>query len=599
MRAMVCIDKLTLEYRKEMKRKHLWQRICFVSCGLLLTAGVYAEIPTGYYAKAEGLSDSLLRQALYDTIRGGVRIHYGTQGYGYYDGIYYPGTWNYFPQTDVRADGTVWDMYSNTKRYFPHDGGSACGLEIEHCLPKSWWGWTSSDTGSSKRAYQDLFILNPSDGSANGNKSNYPPGHVVKGDKFDNGSFRMDAAKSSQYGWICFEPAEEYRGDFARTYFYVATAYADLPFGAGNADYQRYLTDSTYFVFKPWLVEVLLDWHRADPVSEKERKRAEVIYSIQGNRNPYIDYPALVEYIWGDKKGQAVDFSTLVCTATDTYQPAEDCTDLVLLAADDVTEEGFTVSWSDCSGTYTLDVFHRQEIGSWDTIVNMPAMGSSHIKASDKVKTNGNTSTTAAGTNAITMGVSDRDGAIIVYDLGLTLPALLQFRSGIYKTATAGELQIFFNNHTTADTTIILPTSRDEIWYSIPLAAGIDSVTILSVGGSTTKRACMQALYVLQGDYAVSQTSIEGFPCTLNDVASYYVHLPEQRSDSIYYYSITNDKGNYREKTVLISHSEPMMLQNTHDEREPIRKYINGQQIVIEREHKKYSVLGTQVSRLR
>ena len=88
MRAMVCIDKLTLEYRKEMKRKHLWQRICFVSCGLLLTVGVYAEVPTGYYAEAQGLSDSLLRHALYDTIRGGVRIHYGTQGYGYYDGIY-------------------------------------------------------------------------------------------------------------------------------------------------------------------------------------------------------------------------------------------------------------------------------------------------------------------------------------------------------------------------------------------------------------------------------------------------------------------------------------------------------------------------------
>ena len=95
---------------------HCWKGICSAVCGLLLAAGVYAEIPVGYYAKAQGKSDSLLRQALYDTIRGGVRIHYGTQGYGYYDGIYYPGTWNYFPQTDFRADGTVWDMYSNTKR---------------------------------------------------------------------------------------------------------------------------------------------------------------------------------------------------------------------------------------------------------------------------------------------------------------------------------------------------------------------------------------------------------------------------------------------------------------------------------------------------
>ena len=578
-----------------MRQIHLWRGLCLVVCGLLLAGGVFAEIPTGYYAEAQGKSDSLLRQALYDTIRGGESIHYGTQGYTFPDKVYYPGTWNCFMQTDVRADGSVWDMYSNTKRYFPYDGGSACGLEIEHCLPKSWWGWTKQDTGSSKRAYQDLFILNPSDGSTNGNKSNYPPGHVVKGDKFDNGSFRMDAAKSSQYGWICFEPAEEYRGDFARTYFYGATAYADLPFGAGNADYQRYLTDSTYFVFKPWLVEVLLDWHRADPVSEKERKRAEVIYSIQGNRNPYIDYPELVEYIWGNKKGQAVDFGALVCTATDDYQPEEDCSDLVLNAAEDLTKTGFTASWSDCSGTYTLDVFHRQETGSWDTIVNMPAMGSSHIKASDKVKTNGNTSTTAAGTNAITMGVSGRDGAIIVYDLGLTLPALLQFRSGIYKTATAGELQIFFNDHAKADTTIILPSSRDEVWYSVPLAAGVDSVTILSVGGATTKRACIQALYVLQGDYAVTHTSFDGYPCTLTDIATHYVYLPENRTDSVYFYGITNAKGEYREQKVVVSATTPTFLQEATDKRNHARIYIKEQQIIIEREGRKYSVIGTKV----
>lgn len=224
-------------------------------------------------------------------------------------------------------------------------------------------------------------------------------------------------------------------------------------------------------------------------------------------------------------------------------------------------------------------------------------MGSSHIKASDKVKTNGNTSTTAAGTNAITMGVSNRDGAIIVYDLGLTTPALLQFRSGIYKTATAGELQIFFNDHTTADTTIILPTSRDEVWYSIPLAAGIDSVTILSVGGSTTKRACMQALYVLQGDYAVSQTSIEGFPCTLYDVASYYVHLPENVTDSVISYSITNAKGDYREQKVVFTATAPSLLQECKDEHKPVRKYIKDHQIIIERENNKYSVLGTKVKK--
>ena len=576
-----------------MRKANYWREICSAVCGLLLSVVVYAEIPVGYYAEAQGKSDSLLRQALYDTIRSGVRIHYGTQGYGYYDGIYYPGTWNYFPQTDFRADGTVWDMYSNTKRYFPHDGGSACGLEIEHCLPKSWWGWTSSATGSSKRAYQDLFILNPSDGSANGNKSNYPPGHVVKGDKFDNGSFRMDKAASSQYGWICFEPAEEYRGDFARTYFYVATAYADLPFGAGNADYQRYLTDSTYLVFKPWLVEVLLGWHRADPVSEKERRRAETVFSIQGNRNPYIDYPELVEFIWGNKKGQAVDFSTLLCTADPSYVPAEDYTNFEAFSPTDATSTGFTARWSDFDTDYTLDVYQRHYIGHNDTLVNMPAMGTTFINNATKVKTGGRVSSTAAGTNAITMGVSDTDGSVIVYDLGLTAPATLTFRANIYKSATEGELRIFFNDHTTADSTIILPTSRDEIWYSIPLAAGIDSVTILSFGGSTTKRACMQALYVVQGDFQAVETSLSGYPQTVHS-PSQCVTIPSEMIGKTIYYRVKTAEGKVSNEIAVdvpqTTAAEDAICNPTYTQ-----KVLRGQEILIYRNGEEYNVLGNKI----
>ena len=577
-----------------MKKTRCWRGLCSVVVGLLLLVGtISAKIPAGYYAEAQGLSDSLLRQALYDTIRGGVRIHYGTQGYGYYDGIYYPGTWNYFPQTDVRADGTVWDMYSNTKRYFPHDGGSACGLEIEHCLPKSWWGWTKSDTASSKRAYQDLYILNPSDGSANGNKSNYPPGHVVKGDKFDNGSFRMDKANSSQYGWICFEPAEEYRGDFARTYFYVATAYADLPFGAGNAELQRYLTDSTYLVFKPWLVEVLLDWHRADPVSEKERRRAETVFSIQGNRNPYIDYPELVEYIWGNKKGQAVDFGALVCTADSSYIPNEDFTNFEAFAPTDITSIGFTARWSDFDTDYTLDVYQRSYIGHNDTLVNMPAMGSSFINNSANVKTGGRVSSSGAGSNAITMGVGTTDGSVIVYDLGLTAPATLTFRANILKSATAGELRIFFNDHTTADSTIILPTSRDEMWYTIPLVAGIDSVTILSFGGSTAKRACMQALYVVQGDWQAVETSVVGYPQEVHS-HSQFVTLPSGLTGGTIYYRVKTAEGKVSNE-IAIEVPKATAVDGAECNLINVQKVLRGQEILIYRNGKQYNVLGNQI----
>ena len=44
----------------------------------------------------------------------------------------------------------------------------------------------------------------------------------------------------------------------------------------------------------------LLEWHELDPVDDFERNRNNVIYSFQGNRNPFIDHPELVDFLWGD-----------------------------------------------------------------------------------------------------------------------------------------------------------------------------------------------------------------------------------------------------------------------------------------------------------
>ena len=101
-----------------------------------------------------------------------------------------------------------------------------------------------------------------------------------------------------------FEPADEYKGDFARTYFYMVTCYQDFDWR-----YQYMCMNGTYPSMQQWAIDLLLKWHRGDPVSQKELDRNEQVYLIQANRNPFIDYPDLVEYIWGDKKGQAFKFS--------------------------------------------------------------------------------------------------------------------------------------------------------------------------------------------------------------------------------------------------------------------------------------------------
>jgi len=420
------------------------------------------EIPVGYYDAIQGTQDSVLKSTLSLIVRGGTRYEYGINQYHSTNNppewvagdLKAYGTWQALPFTDRKAGGVVWDMYSNCVRYYPNKlGDSGCSLNIEHCLPKSWWGGTVNE------AYKDLYNLNPSDQRANSQKSNYPPGHVKNADKFDNGSFRIAKANTSGYGYICWEPAPEYRGDFARTYFYMATAYEYLKWTA----YPQFISDATYLMFSDSIQQVLLDWHRADPVSEKELCRADQISSIQGNRNPYIDYPELVEYIWGDQKGQAVDLNTLTCAFATGFCP------------DDMGEP---------------------EPQIYDTLINLPAITAALVNAipggsaNSGIQSNGNAS--------ITMGKSSTDGEISFSGLQLTDSAILAFRASPYNSATSMQLEIYLNE--TLDTTILVNVqqeTRHEVRYRIPVPAETTSIRILSVGGGTSKRACMQELYLL------------------------------------------------------------------------------------------------------
>ena len=176
-------------------------------CAVTFSIAMMAEaIPANYYNNIQGKQDSVLKSTLSLIVRGGDRYEYGLNQYHSSSNppewekgdLKAYGTWQALPLTDMHPDGIVWDMYSNCVRYYPNKrGDSGCSLNIEHCLPKSWWGGTVNE------AYKDLYNLNPSDQRANGQKSNYAPGHVTKGDKFNNGSFLMDSKSKSQYGYIC------------------------------------------------------------------------------------------------------------------------------------------------------------------------------------------------------------------------------------------------------------------------------------------------------------------------------------------------------------------------------------------------------------
>jgi len=272
------------------------------------TCMVIGDMPGDYYQYAQNTADSTLKNHLGAIICCGKRYRYGSGEKKTWDAFYY---------TDRDTNNNqVLDMYSNNVRYFNPEKptASVAEFDIEHMLPKSWWG------GDVNPAYCDLFHLVPADYSANRSKSNHAPG-IPADSSFNNGSFVTGNGEA--YGLErVFCPADEYKGDFARAYFYIATCYGDSLTWVETGEAGTAMTNEGWQEFQPWLRDLLVSWHRIDPVSEKEKARAIEVNKIQGNRNPFIDYPDLVEYIWGNKQGTNVDFAQLTQSYGDSYSEA-------------------------------------------------------------------------------------------------------------------------------------------------------------------------------------------------------------------------------------------------------------------------------------
>ena len=239
----------------------------------------FADAPNGsgtYYQNADGKKGKELKTALC-----GIIYNRTEKSYDY--------LWTAFRTTDKRSDGKVWDMYSNITNY-------VFGDDQAGSFPKSWFN-------SSAPMYTDLHHIYPTDGKVNGMRGNYPFGET-NGETYKsaNNFSKLGACTYSGYTGTVFEPADEYKGDFARTYFYMVTCYEEklADWYAGNADGVRATIDgSTYPAFTSWQKDMLLAWATADPVSQKEIDRNNAIYTVQKNRNPFVDYPGLEQYIWG------------------------------------------------------------------------------------------------------------------------------------------------------------------------------------------------------------------------------------------------------------------------------------------------------------
>lgn len=296
---------------------------------ILCSVGLFAEqMPEGFYNSADGKKDAALKVTLKSLIHDHKDITYGS-------GLNH--TWEVFYYSDQDENGDCMDMYCDTWQKFTSPGAVVSGCNIEHSMANSWWG------GAKTPPYDDCYHLNPSNSTANSARSNYPLGVPVKEIK-TAGSLRIGKIHHDSFNvdfWV-FEPKDEYKGDFARAYLYMATCYGqdekgeypDLksntkkPYPGWRIDNDQVgskyaMQNDNYLEFQPWEQEVLIQWHRQDPVSVKEIKRADAVSDFQHNRNPYIDYPYLAEYIWGKMAGKAVDMSHLVSSTDPRFIPGE------------------------------------------------------------------------------------------------------------------------------------------------------------------------------------------------------------------------------------------------------------------------------------
>ena len=281
-----------------MMRKNLF----YIALMLMATcAGLTASatIPAGYYNSLEGKSGEALKNAIHDLTLQHTVLNYNS-------------LWGYFHETDCYPDNRdkVWDMYSDKNYYF----NSTWGMNREHSLPKSWWAPSGQNTNTDLYpSYTDIMHLYPADADANSAKYYWPLGEVSSVN-FDNGVTKVGTPKVGQGGGASevFEPDDRYKGDFARTYFYMACTYQHY-----HWRHTFMLTNDDWKTLNGWSIDMLCRWARNDAVSDKEVDRNDAVQKCQNNRNPFIDIPELFEYIWGSRQGQ-VFYLSEAGTSTDT-----------------------------------------------------------------------------------------------------------------------------------------------------------------------------------------------------------------------------------------------------------------------------------------
>lgn len=161
--------------------------------------------------------------------------------------------------------GMVYTIYDGAAMSEGADGSSGSSVwNKEHVIPKSWYindGYADHEG--------DVHNLRISRASINSTRSN---------DMFVTGSGSWDSSANGFY------PGDDHKGDVARIAMYMIVMMPDV------LNFNKIINNGQ---------EVLLNWHKEDPVDDFEIRRNQILFEFQGNRNPFIDHPEIADLIWG------------------------------------------------------------------------------------------------------------------------------------------------------------------------------------------------------------------------------------------------------------------------------------------------------------
>jgi len=288
-------------------KKYLYTVLC-----ILYSLSLCAQIPANYYSGAQGKSGEALRTAMYNAIKNHTTLNY--------DGLQ-----DYYAIADFRPDGTLWEIYSTcefTMEDLNQPQNTFCmGWNKEHSVPKSWFN-------SSSPMYSDMIHVIPTDARVNNLRGNEAYGETAsRSDEISQSDVALGHLGSSSFPGFSgigkvYEPDDRYKGDIARIYFYMVTCYMNKNFTTDNGSKMfRYANNTNYLT--DYSVALLMKWHRQDPVSVKEINRNDSVYTCQRNRNPFVDFPDLAEYIWGNQTSTSFDPATALNAYSPDYVPLD------------------------------------------------------------------------------------------------------------------------------------------------------------------------------------------------------------------------------------------------------------------------------------